>query len=82
MMDKHFIRSLPHKITDLLQHGSIKNLSDQSGLSRISIKQILDGHWTNEEVVKAAFEMLHKDNEKVQQILAFAKYDIVGNTSD
>lgn len=72
MKDKSYIKNLPFKIINLLPYGSIKVISEETGIDRNNIRRILQGEWSNEEVVKRALALLEKQKILIEELLAVA----------
>lgn len=71
-MNKEFVKTLPTQIIDLLPYGSIKVLSDETGIDRNNIRRILRGEWSNEAVVSRALALLEKQKTLIEELLAVA----------
>lgn len=71
-MNKETVKALPVKIIDLLPYGSIKVISEETGIDRNNVRRILRGEWTNEEVMRKALELLEKQKQLIEELLAVA----------
>ena len=71
-MDKNYVKTLKVGILDLLPYGSLKVLAEDTGIDRNSIRRILRGEWTNEDVVKRALDILEKHKVQIEEILELA----------
>ena len=71
-MDKNYVKALKVSILDLLPYGSLKTIAEETSIDRNSIRRILRGEWTNEEVVRRALAILEAHKIKIEEILEVA----------
>ena len=67
---KEWVLSRPYPLLQELPKGSILALSQEFGLNRNSIRQILKGRWDNSAVVEAAVRILEERTEVARAIIA------------
>jgi len=71
-MDKNYVKSLKVSLLDLLPYGSLKVLAEETNIDRNSIRRILRGEWSNEEVVRRALAILEAQKIKIEETLDMA----------
>ena len=66
-MTKEAIKQLPYDLSALLPKGAIKEISQNTGLDRNSVRMILQGIWSNEEVIQAAVLILNRQKAAIEE---------------
>lgn len=68
-MTKEAIKQLSYDLLTLLPHGSIKEISQITGLDRNSVRMILRGVWSNENVINATLSILKRQKDQIEQAI-------------
>jgi len=69
-LDKHFIRNLEIPFSKVMPHGGLKELQELLKISMHTPRQVLAGTWTNEEVVKAALQIVRAERDFLERFLS------------
>lgn len=64
-MNKENLKSLKN----LLPHGSIKKIAHQTNMSEQSVSKVLEGYWSNDNILKVAVALLQKEYQAIGQFL-------------
>lgn len=79
-MTKEAIKQLPHDLSTLLPKGSIKEISETTGLDRNSVRMILLGIWSNESVIQAALSILNRQKTAIEETTSILSKSNMGST--
>jgi predicted transcriptional regulator len=72
-MDKDFVKSAPHPITEVLPYSMISEIAKEMGMTRSNVSQILKGEHSNPRVVSHALIKLKESKSKIIDLLAYAE---------
>lgn len=69
MLDRNFVRSLPHNLADTLPHGAMKEIAGRLGCSDLTARNACHGASTNVRVVREAIKSLITHRALIGSIL-------------
>lgn len=76
-LDKNFVRTLNPSIASRLRHGDLNIIAARVGLTSLSVRNAVHGATTNEEVIKAAIQVIAEDCKKTEEFLGRIPQDLL-----
>lgn len=80
-LDRNFVRSLTPPLSDILPHGSMKEIASEVGKGELTARNAIHGASSNPEVIRAAIKRVIREGERIEQFLTQLPEEVMREVS-